>query len=739
MLMRLVLVMTLLLSMVGQVIAQQSIDPDVVRRGKKATAFVLDHEGRGVGTAFCVDAKGYFVTNAHVVKDGSRGYSLLLQSGEDNAQKLNATVVRRSEESDLALLMVTDGNDLTPLSLSVNEELVETATVIAFGFPYGKDLLEDKADYPTITINVARITALHRSGGVLDRIQFDSQLNPGNSGGPVLNTKGEVIGVATAIVLGVTEVGVMNAGINIAIPGAKIDALLRQPVITVQTLKAPAGGQPLEIDFAIEQFEAFRIQDLKVAVALDVNGERTETPLQPDDQNRFRFSMQNIEGRPVEEPPIGIMEFADGSIRGVITNSQDVLGDQGTRLGDIASIKKVGEKFLVGLHSRGEHQWSILPEADIKFSVGGHQFSVPLNNLQKLTLQRVRPKGVVIRYEIIVRDGENIVGKTSGRVGASPGLELAAEKTNDAPGVYSPESVTRGRTLHEIARLKVTGGVEQILPLSAEARVMVRNSGSQISVLDSKTGQVLTTQTPRQQFSDMDISPDGTVVYAADYGGEHTGYNTPVKPHFVHRFDVASGVWEVADAPKIALRLEVVDAETFVLQEGDQSINISLNRWPVGGAAITELSRRSGGYAGNCEYDPFFGRLIHGDSGISRTNANAFRIGGREFTHMESGETIAGYSQGSTVLNADGRFFFHDAQQVAARDLKQKLKTFPGIVKGAAADLAMTESEICDIETGEVLKRWGYKAGVVGVSLVGDQVITFDTDKSELVVYEVRP
>ena len=76
-------------------------------------------------------------------------------------------------------------------------------------------------------------------------------------------------------------------------------------------------------------------------------------------------------------------------------------------------------------------------------------------------------------------------------------------------------------------------------------------------------------------------------------------------------------------APKIALRVEVVDAETFVLQEGDQSIEISLNRWPDVQAAITELSRSSGGYAGDCEYDPFFGRLLHADSGISVTTVNA--------------------------------------------------------------------------------------------------------------------
>lgn len=724
---------------IDHVRAQQSITPEVIQRGKKATALVLDKEGRGVGTAFCIDAKGYFVTNSHVVKDGDQGFSLILQSGEDSAQKLKATVVRRSRESDLALLLATDSQDLIPLALSGKEELVETATVIAFGFPYGKDLAKDKTDYPAITVNVARITALRRSKGVLDRIQFDSQLNPGNSGGPVLDAEGEVVGVAQSIVLGVTEVGVVNAGINIAIPSAKVDALLRQPLIKMHTVTTPANDQPLQIDFSVEQFEPFRIRDLNVAVAVEVNRKRTETPLQPGENSRYRFSTPLPEGETVVEPPTGVLECADGSIRGVITNAQDAFGDHGFRLGDVASIKIVDEKIVVRLQSREEHQLAELPELDVDFSLGGKGVSVPIGNFQSFTLHHARMKGVLAKYEVIVRDGDNIVGRISGRVGASPGLEAASDNTKDSPTLYSQESVARGKTLQEINRLKVTGGVEQVFPLPAEAQILVRNSGSQISLLDVESGNVLGTQTARNRFTDMDVSPDGSVLYAADYGGERTGYGMPVEPHYVHRFDVASGGWEVALAPKIALRIEVVDAETFVLQEGDQWINISLNRWPVDGAAVTELSRSRCDYSGDCEYDPFFGRLLHGNSGLSRSSVNAYRVGASGFSHMETGETSDGYSRGGTVLNADGRFFFHDRQQVDARDLKRKLNVFPNIVKGATADLALTEAEICDIESAEVLQRWGYKAGTVGVSLAGDQVIVHDTGKDELVVYEVRP
>ncbi|NQT39384.1 MAG: hypothetical protein HQ581_17940, partial [Planctomycetes bacterium] len=251
------------------------------------------------------------------------------------------------------------------------------------------------------------------------------------------------------------------------------------------------------------------------------------------------------------------------------------------------------------------------------------------------------------------------------------------------------------------------------------------------------TGKVLGTQSARNRFTDMDISPDGRVVYAADYGGERTGHRTPIEPHYVHRLTLASSDWEVAPAPKIGLRVEALSAEMFVLQEGDQWIAISLNRWPENDVAVTELSRIMADNAGNCEYDPFRGRLFHGNSKISWSRVSPFGVGPNGFTRMENVTYAQGYARGGAVLSADGRFFFHDRHRFDTRDVKRSPKVFPNYIKGATADLAFTETEVCDIETAEVLQHWGYKTPAVGVSLAGDQVVTFDADKHELVVFKV--
>src|SRR5436190_21803962 len=82
------------------------VTPDVVERGKKATALVEVEGGRGFGTAFCIDPAGYFVTNEHVASalGGGKRLALVLNPGEKNQRVLSARVVRLDKQSDLALL-----------------------------------------------------------------------------------------------------------------------------------------------------------------------------------------------------------------------------------------------------------------------------------------------------------------------------------------------------------------------------------------------------------------------------------------------------------------------------------------------------------------------------------------------------------------------------------------------------------------------------------------------------------
>ncbi len=173
--------------------------PEVIERGKKATAFVevAVADGSVSGSAFCIDRSGLFVTNAHVVAgavEGKGGVRLVLEIGLKSQRSLRAKVLRADDDLDLALLKVDANDGMTPLELGKDAGLAETAPVVTFGFPFGRNLTVRNEPYPDISVTPSRITALRRKEGRLEGVQFDGQLNPGNSGGAVLDESGRVIG-----------------------------------------------------------------------------------------------------------------------------------------------------------------------------------------------------------------------------------------------------------------------------------------------------------------------------------------------------------------------------------------------------------------------------------------------------------------------------------------------------------------------------------------------------------------
>jgi hypothetical protein len=185
---------------------------ELAKLGKAATALVEMKEPWAYGTAFCIHPSGLFLTNEHVVHEAGPGgaVGLILNPGLAKQKVLRAEVVRTNPEEDVALLRADDGKDLPALELGSDDSLVELMDVVAFGFPFGTALPHDPKDYPAISINTGHVTALRRREGRLNRIQIDAALNPGNSGGPVLDEHGKVVGIVVT--------GVRGSGINFAIP-----------------------------------------------------------------------------------------------------------------------------------------------------------------------------------------------------------------------------------------------------------------------------------------------------------------------------------------------------------------------------------------------------------------------------------------------------------------------------------------------------------------------------------------
>jgi serine protease Do len=193
-------------------------------RTKAATVFVrVDAKGGEVqGTGFFAGRRGMVLTNAHVARPedaADRGIRVVLRSGTPAERTLPARLIALDRVADMALLQV-DGTDLPePLPLMGAEGLVETALLYVFGFPFGDGLAAQGCN-PELSVLRTSVSCLrHTPAGVLEMIQLDGELNPGNSGGPIVDGCGRVVGM-TVSRLRTTRIG-------FAIPGERIRGMLR--------------------------------------------------------------------------------------------------------------------------------------------------------------------------------------------------------------------------------------------------------------------------------------------------------------------------------------------------------------------------------------------------------------------------------------------------------------------------------------------------------------------------------
>ncbi|MBL7222799.1 MAG: trypsin-like peptidase domain-containing protein [Candidatus Brocadiae bacterium] len=329
-----------------------------VSLGKAATALVEIAQGsraQGTGSAFCVHKAGLFITNRHVLltrrprssRDDIRKIplvkrvTLVISSGETGEREVEAKVLRVSDDVDLALLKVEGaGKPYSHLTLGSVDNLMETAEVMAFGFPFGEALAVNRGAYPSISVNAGRVTSLRRKGGELSQIQVDAVLNPGNSGGPVLDAQGKVIGVVVT--------GVLGMGVNFAIPVSRLRQFLDRPEILFAPPTLKRNNQ-----HDLTEFRARVVSLLPTSEPLTL-----QLTLKTRTGQTRHYDMKPIgDAHRVEAVPIPPRDgplvlqveavYADGYVRGGVQDRVLKVGDRRTRLSEVRSLRFEPEAEVV--------------------------------------------------------------------------------------------------------------------------------------------------------------------------------------------------------------------------------------------------------------------------------------------------------------------------------------------------------------------------------------------------------
>jgi serine protease Do len=183
----------------------------------------------GSGSGVVILKEGFIITNYHVIK-GAKKIQVSFDKQYDT-EEYPAQVVSFVEQEDLALLKINRTSDFPTVPLGTSSDLMPGETVVAIGNPFGQ----------TNTVSVGIVSGLHRNVQIPteglafdDLIQTDASINYGNSGGPLLNINGELIGINSAINAEAQNIG-------FAIPVDRVKSVLEEQLLSPTTASAWYG------------------------------------------------------------------------------------------------------------------------------------------------------------------------------------------------------------------------------------------------------------------------------------------------------------------------------------------------------------------------------------------------------------------------------------------------------------------------------------------------------------------
>ena len=249
-------------------------DVDLLDSYSRAVISVVESVGpavvgvSGVGTGMLITPDGYALTNSHVVS-AVKAYELTLRDGSS----LKAELVGTDPHTDLAVLRAS-GAGLPHARLGDSSRLQVGQLVVAIGHPFGF-----QSTVTTGVVSAVGRTMRAQSGRTIENIiQTDAALNPGNSGGPLVDTRGQVVGINTAIIA-------MAQGICFAVPSNTAQRVVSVLIRDGRVVRSYLGitGETWPIHRRVNRYYHLE-QDTGVRIAhADPNGPAQHAGLKKDD------------------------------------------------------------------------------------------------------------------------------------------------------------------------------------------------------------------------------------------------------------------------------------------------------------------------------------------------------------------------------------------------------------------------------------------------------------------------
>ena len=376
---------------------------EIIQSAKPAAVFIETDSGSGSGV--CIHPSGLILTNAHVVEGiiPSSTVNIVWNSSTPGEKIIKAILLRKDEVADLALLKATGTGTWPFVQIRMNDKIQELDTLYIFGFPFGDELSIKKDVNPAVTINMVNISSLRYDDKKLVLIQVDSNLNPGNSGGPAINDHSELSGLVFA--------GIQGAGINLLIPAEVIRVFLEKPVISfkIGDIRQETKNQMTDFEVTVMNIPP---KEIKYSVELNIHdksGEIRKYSMKEKSNNTFFIQAVPVIGKnekyflPIE------LHYENSTIIANATNQEFTINKKNLKIEEVDMIKFLGDKTQVILKNGETISGPISGLDRISVSIDNCEYQFNLNKAEMLATRPLKLISFIKGEYLINRyDGETL-------------------------------------------------------------------------------------------------------------------------------------------------------------------------------------------------------------------------------------------------------------------------------------------------------------------------------------------